>query len=373
MRLGLFFTYDISLRLWCETGLFDREIVPYRRIAENGIGVTFFTYGDSRDRDFGETIAPITVVPLYAGRRASRHPLIRLFSSLLLPVRYRREIQAVDLIKTNQMFGSWVAVLCKFLYKKKLVVRCGYEYYRFAVSGRKPLLRRLVWYWLSRIAYGAADGVILTSQEDREFVQRMFHVQDRKIRVLRNYIDTDRFRPLQVQKINRGVLFIGRLEEQKNLFSLLEAVRTTEFGLDIIGEGSLRGRIERYVRDHHVAARLLGLFPNKELPEIINRYPVYVLPSHYEGSPKALLEAMSCGLAVIGTEVVGIREVIRHGNNGYLCGTDAESIRKALHEVFRDEMLRKKMGERAREYVVDNYGLEGIVQQEVDFCLQLTG
>ena len=66
----------------------------------------------------------------------------------------------------------------------------------------------------------------------------------------------------------------------------------------------------------------------------LTKSTIFVLPSFYEGHPKALLEAMSCGAPVLGADSPGIRELIRHGNTGYLCGTDLRSIRVALEELL---------------------------------------
>ena len=60
---------------------------------------------------------------------------------------------------------------------------------------------------------------------------------------------------------------------------------------------------------------------------------VFILPSYYEGHPKVLLEAMSCGLPCIGTNVRGIREDVEHMKTGYLCETDHNSIADGLFEL----------------------------------------
>lgn len=368
MRLGLCFTGGVSMRLWHEQGLLEREILPYQRMADKGIDVTFFTYGDRDDLSFADVVSPIQVVPFADGRGAPASPFL---PPLWLPVRHRRHFRGLEIVKTNQMLGSWAGVIAKVLYGKPLVVRCGFDHYRFAVQGGEPRRSRAAWYWTSRLAYRVADRVVLTSERDRRFVGEVFGVRPDRITVIPNAIDTTRFRPLSVERFGRRALFVGRLEAQKNLFALLEAVKGTDLALDIIGAGSLRGDLERYVAAHSLPVRLLGRVPNRDLPAVMNRYPVLVLPSRYEGSPKALLEAMSCGLAVVGADTEGIREAIRHGENGYLCGTEAASIRAALLEVFGDAALRERLGARGREFVVVHHELGEVVRQEIDLYQQL--
>ena len=74
---------------------------------------------------------------------------------------------------------------------------------------------------------------------------------------------------------------------------------------------------------------------------------------------------MACGAPVLGTDSPGIRELIRHGNTGYLCGTDSEDIRLALKELLTRPKLLKELGSNARQYVVENYSLTKIGNMEL--------
>ena len=135
------------------------------------------------------------------------------------------------------------------------------------------------------------------------------------------------FRSLNEEKKKKSICFVGRLSEQKNLFSLVEATVGTQCTLTIIGSGNQKEDLEKYAKEKGIKAEFIGNIPNNELPKILNQYEIFLLPSLYEGMPKALLEAMACGLPCIGTYVEGIREIIKHKENGYLCTTDRKSTR----------------------------------------------
>lgn len=358
-KLALFFACGVSLEMWENTGNLSREIRPYIELAKCLDEIYFFTYGDTKDFQYYDLFPPnIRVFP-----RKSHLP--SKIYSWLLPFLYRKELKSVDILKTNQMSGAWAAVLAKVLYKKKLVIRCGYEWLLFSESGRRAFWKRVIVYFVEKIAYRAADKIILTSEGDKEFVEDKFKIPSSSIEVIRNYVDTELFRPLNVRKVQNRVFFVGRLAEQKNLFNLIEAISGTALELVIIGSGPLKKKVENFARQKEVKLRLKENIPNRKLPEELNRSRIFILPSLYEGCPKTLLEAMSCSLPCIGTDVEGIKEIIKHKENGYLCETDASSIRKAILEILNNKILQQKLSQAARKTILENFSLEKIIENEM--------
>ncbi len=139
----------------------------------------------------------------------------------------------------------------------------------------------------------------------------------------------------------------------------------------MIGSGPLGERLQEEVSINKLPVNFLGNVPHRQLPEILNNVSLFILPSYYEGHPKALLEAMACGLPVIGTDVTGIRELIHHRETGYLCGTSAGEIRVAIKEVLSDIDLCNYMGRNARNYVVEHFKLERVVEMELALLEEL--
>ena len=369
--LVLFFTYGVSLKSWVETGLIDREVQIYKSMAEKGVHVYFITYGDKEDYNYQDRLGEITVLPFYAFSKRPKFASMRFLHSFLLPFVLRKTIKQADILKTNQMWGSWILLVSKFLLRKKTIIRCGYEKYRFALSSGDPFFYR-VFVWLSSwAAYKLSNEIVLTSEKDKEFVIKTFSLPPQRINVFSNYIDIDMFKKINGEQYNSRLLFVGRLNDQKNIFSLLDAIKQSPYELDIIGDGKLRQKIEAYIRRHAINANLLGSLPNRNLPPIINRYPVYILPSFYEGNPKTLLEAMACGTAVIGSNVEGIKEIIVNNENGLLCGTESDSIREMINKLMQDKELRNTLGRNARKFIMENCSLERIVDKEFNLYMQL--
>ena len=357
-KLALFFTKGISLRNWEEIGVLDRELKPYKKFAKYFDEIYLFTYGDKEDLKYKKILPDnIKIFP----KKLNLPPLLY---SFLLPFLYRLELRNVDIIKTNQMPGSWAAVVAKFLYRKKLVVRCGYEWLRNMELKREHKLKRLLAFILEFLAYKTADKIIITSHENRNFIIERFKISPKKIEVVPNYIDTNLFKPIKVKK-ERRLIFIGRLEREKNLANLIKAVSKLDIKLVIFGNGSLKEELEKLAKKLKSNVEFKGNIPNEKLPLELNKSEIFILPSLYENCPKTLLEAMSCGLPCIGTNVPGIREIIKHKENGYLCGTDDKSIRKAIKEVLENKQLREKISKNARKTILENFSLERILENEI--------
>ncbi len=341
---------------------------------KQNINITFLTYGGKSDLQFGSLMNNIRVLPI-KDLIKSRNRWIKVLKSLLLAFKLKKEMKEMDIIKTNQLEGSWVGWILKILYRKKLIVRGGFEWLKFYLLNKEDEKKPLIKFWLGYfwrffiefISYRLADEIFITNPVDIEFIIKKFKLKNKKdkIHLIYNFIDTDLFKPLNFDKYNKRILFIGRLNPQKNLINLIDAFKYLEgYSLDIIGEGSLKYTLSERARKNGINIEFLGEFPNKLLPELINKYQIFILPSYYEGNPKVLLETMSCGIACIGSDVWGINNIIEHQFNGYLCKTTPESIANAIESVYNDKAMRKKIGKNARQFVITNCSLESISNKE---------
>ncbi|MBI4839350.1 MAG: glycosyltransferase family 4 protein [Nitrospirae bacterium] len=365
MNLILFFTYGVSLRMWDEKGLLDREVSLYQRLSKEGVKTTVITYGDEEDYAYRRKMPEIDIMPVYALTKKPATKICAFVHSLILPFILKDKIKGADIFKTNQMSGSWTAVIGKLLFGKKLIVRCGYEWFRFTQKLTPSLFRRWTVFAAEWLIYRAADRILLTSEGDRDFVSSRFKIPAGRISVSPNFIDTELFKPADSDVKKNRMLFIGRLTRQKNLFSLFDALKSSVWTLDMVGDGELKTTLAEYAERNNVKVNFLGRIANSRLPEVINQYPLFILPSYYEGNPKVLLEAMSCGRAVIGTNVEGIREIIDNKVNGILCETNAGSIKSAIEEVMHDNDLRGRLGIKARLFAEENCSIEATVKREL--------
>jgi len=380
MKLGLFFTRSASLSEWVQAGLFDREKLIYERhLLDNTLtSVVWFTYGKN-DYHIAEDLIKMgrldarIIVKEYP--RWFPHGRIGCFVySFLLPLFQFRMLRKLDLLKTNQLDGAWAAVFARFLYGKPLLLRCGYVQSALECHlNRLPLWRTRLMHLTENFLYKFSDIAIFSSNHDAEYVATNFKVSSAKIYILPNYVDECLFSPKintkNLDKVDR-ILFIGRLSSEKNLLNLVKAVTLLKIPLDLFGSGPLKEELEKYIVELGSDIRLMGTVSNNKLPAIINRYQYFALTSFREGMPKSLLEAMSCGLTCIGTDVIGINELIQDGVNGFLAKkTDAESISRAIERAQAANHVR--ISEAARKLILNKFTISVVAKKEKALFLTL--
>ena len=101
-----------------------------------------------------------------------------------------------------------------------------------------------------------------------------------------------------------------------------------------------------------------------DMPKILSQSYIVCLPSYREGLPKALLEAASCGRPIVTTDTIGCREVVRHGENGFLVPVKSTiELADAIQLLIEDRELRVRMGSRGREIAIDEFAVEKVVSE----------
>lgn len=377
MKLALFFTRGMSLETWIKSGLFSREKLLYEEhLRRNTLSeVLWFTYG-SQDEKYeyelkllGQLHPKIIVCPkpkVFYGKIGD------LLYSFMLPFFWRSKLKDTQILKTNQVDGSWSAVLASKLYNKKLVLRTGYTVTQLEKHiNPHRWIRNYRYTLVENVAYNNCDVAIVTSCHNKRYLVDMYHLSGNMINIIPNYIDTAKFYPTANEKIKNRIIFVGRLSKVKNIYNLIDAVEKAGVDLDIYGTGEQEQELKEYVRGRHVKIRLMGVVPNDSLPNVLNKYKYFILPSLHEGMPKTLLEAMACGLICVGTNVGGISEIIVDRENGYLVeGFDSAAISKVLSKVVNAD--NDEVGVNAIKAIDYYYSLNAVVEKEADVFRQIT-
>ena len=371
IHLTVFFTAGVGLADWKEGGNLERELALYSCLAKKLDGVDLVTYGGPGDRKLTSGLPEFGILPVTWRSHQQ-------YTAAEIALRYSPQLIRSSIFKTNQVRGALIPVWLKKLYNKKLIVRCGFLHAWFTRHQTDDPRRIREAVELERRAFNAADRVVVTSLWQKESVCEDYGLTPEKVRVIPNYVDTDVFQPVPGVEKRYDLLFVGRGDRQKNLEGLFGALARLkgegrEVSTLMVGGCSGSQSLREMASNLGLKVDWLPNQPGAELPRIIASARLFVMPSFYEGHPKALLEAMSCGAACLGTDVPGIREDICHQENGWLCGTEPESLAAAVRGLLDDSLLREEVGRRARRYIVEKYSLDRVSALELELLADLAG
>lgn len=207
-----------------------------------------------------------------------------------------------------------------------------------------PLIRFLWWH---------ASEVVPNSEGLRRLAQRT--TPDRQFKVIPNGVDTFQFTP-SPHFPERKFMFAGRFSAEKGLFSLIDAiaglpsVEIARLQLRLVGDGPIRKGLQAYAAQRKVlhCLEFAGWVERSQIVEHYQSSSCFVLPSLYEGMPNVVLEAMSCGLPIIVTNVPGSQNLV-DGNGWLLPPGNTASLTTALHEALSNQEQLQQMGRRSRE------------------------
>ncbi|MBI5357194.1 glycosyltransferase [Candidatus Collierbacteria bacterium] len=300
----------------------------------------------------------------------------RFLEAKLLPLIESKRFKRCLVLKAVHLSAVIPCLIAKLLYGTPYVLSFGYRYDEFALIEKKWLQ----WPFIKLVeilAVRFADLVLVPTELLEKYVKSLGAI---KVEVIPNGVNPETFKgPALLQQQGRAlsdlrILFVGRLEEQKNLKTLIEAVSKLPKGcistkLLLVGTGSQKNELIQLADEVGVNLEVVNQVPNEKLPEIYRQADIFVLPSLAEGHPKALLEAMSCGLACISADISGPREIIIDNENGLLVQPTVEGLSAGLKRLSENKALRKNLGEKARITVLKRFDKKKLMEAEMNSLL----
>lgn len=368
MQVILIFTYGISLKDWKDNGLLDREISIYEEVSNNfNVKFTFLTFGNELDENLVNN-QNISVIPIYKYIKKSNVKYLNYFKTLVIPFKLKKQLKAIDLIKTNQLNGSWLGIILKYVLKKPLYVRTGYNIYEFKKLQNKPFYVVAFYRYLTKLAYFASEIFSVTSSVDLKKISSICK-NNTKIIVIKNYVNNISNNVNKMRIVDR-LFSVGRLEPQKNFTSLINILSRSDFGLDIVGKGSLEKELINTANKNGVELNLFNSLEHGELLAFYTKYKYFVLNSDYEGNPKVVLEALASGCVVICKDNINVREVIINNENGFLY-KDENELLNILNNIEKNQDLCEYIISNGFKTIKENYILSLIVEKEIEVYKKL--
>lgn len=366
MTLGVLSEQGGSIRNLAASGQAGRFVDQYlARYAQAFERVYYFSYADES--------APLppgcVLVP-------NRRRMQRWAYALLLPFLEARSFRECAVLRVMQLTGEVPAILAKLAYGVPFVATYGYDYGKNARAEGAGRLRSALFRLRTRVALGFADRIIVTNPRIRADVER--RIGAGRVLFIPNAVDTRAFAPPAEARAAADlptILFVGRLSPEKNLPLVIQAAAALArpVRLRFIGSGPLAAALASQAAAAGMPLELPGVVPHEQLPDELRRADLFVLASSSEGHPKSLLEALSCGCVCVGTDVEGIRDVIRDGENGLLAPVRVEALRAAFERALGDAGLRDRLGRNARAGIVARYDIAATLAAEIEALRALAG
>ncbi len=364
MNVLVVFTYGYSLKTWDDSGTLSREISIYKKLNKDyGVNFTFLTFGGENDQKYNFDDIGIKVLPIYTVLNEKNSKLLNYFYSFFIPFFIKNELTTIDIVKQNQLLGSWISLIIKFLYKKPVFTRTGYDMFKFSLEENKSYLVKKLYKLLTKFTIKYSDLYTVSSKNDQNFLANSFKLKNdlplRQNWVLKtNYQDFDK-------RHNNRVLSIGRLEDQKDFSYLINALANKNIILDIVGSGSLRKKLINEAKSKNVSLNLIKNINNEELINEIKQYKYFISSSSYEGNPKTLLEAMACGCYVIVSDIENHKELVKHNFTGIIYSKNNNELPEIIDSLGKNPVHEKNVSKNAYEFTNTKFSIKKITDSEL--------
>ncbi len=278
----------------------------------------------------------------------------------------------VDVVNTHHTF----ALVYAFLGAKICAHRKLYHtvHSRWEIEANSSF-----WRCVERTLLRYVDGAIAVSEEVRAGLKQVLKVPHSRIHLMLNAIDIEKFSSnddesmrckLGIKEREKVIGCVGNFRSEKNHLLLIEAFAlllksTPEARLILVGSedfpGNTGSSVRALISELGVDDKVSFLGARDDVDRIYPVFDVYCLPSKMEGLPLSPLEAMASGVPVVGTDVMGIREIIRDNENGFLVpANDGQALADGLYSALNG-VNKASIIESARIYVEEMHSLERIL------------
>jgi glycosyltransferase involved in cell wall biosynthesis len=305
-------------------------------------------------------------------RRLSLSGQFRAFRALVALIRAERP----DLVHAHMPISGFLARLAARIAGVPVIAYTCHGYLFNQPGSRRRRLMGLVMEWIG----GRLTDIYMTVSTEEAADARRLHIASHAV-AIGNGRDPARFHPdptararlraeFGVPEDRVVVVIVSRLVRHKGHPELLAALRGSAAELWVVGDrlASDHGEdLEPYFAGAGLGARLRRLGYRDDIPAILAAADIFALPSHFEGLPMSVIEAMLTGLPVVATDIRGPREQVVEGVTGLLVPpASAPHLADALRLLVDDADWRHRMGAAARERALALYDEGRVVARTLD-------
>ncbi|WP_437680145.1 glycosyltransferase family 4 protein [Sorangium sp. So ce131] len=224
---------------------------------------------------------------------------------------------------------------------------------------------RLMRWWMSRVVE-SCHGIVAQGPFWVRFFEAFPGGRGKVVEILNAIPLIDRERIARRGAPGKRIVYVGWVYRPKGVFDALDALekvlrRVPDATLTLIGGGRDEAELRAAAAQKGIAAHVdcKGWLPKEEVFEHLLRSDVFFLPSHAEGLPNAMLEAMSAALPVVATRVGAIEDVVTPGRAGFVTAVgDTDAMADALCTLLEDPALARAMGDAGRRQIEQNHTID---------------
>ena len=363
MKVLVVFTYGYSLKTWFESGTIERELSIYRELHKKyKHKFIFLTYGDESDKNYIQNDPGFEVLPIYKFINRSEYKFINIIKSIGFPFLQKKQFKEIDIIKQNQLLGSWVSVLLSRLLKKPLFTRTGYDMYKFSIEDNKNIIIKYLYLFLTNFTLRFSNLYSVSNNTDLEYSKEKYSFS-KNIILSPNWVLPNQSMKFEDRFPNR-VLCVGRLVNQKNFSYIINEFKDSHFVIDIIGEGEDYKSLERLSSNLKLKVNFFKNVQNDSLLKKMSDYKFFISSSLFEGHPKTVIEAMSSGCVVFLSDIQNHRELISSGKDGFIFTLKENSLKDIFQSNVSKSDDLEKISLNAINTSINKFGLEKICSEE---------
>ncbi|MBN2570043.1 MAG: glycosyltransferase family 4 protein [Deltaproteobacteria bacterium] len=313
------------------------------------------------------------LIPISLERRSKN--IIKEIISILEIVRiYRREKPDIvhHVAVKPVLYGSWAAMIAGISGVVNALAGLGFIFVAkgWAVNALKQFVA-----FAFHTAFSAKNTIgIFQNPEDLKLFVDAGIVKCEKAALIRGSgVDTARFIPLPELGGIPSITLASRMLWDKGVGEFVEAAKILKRGgiacnMILVGNPDLENPAsipEETLRGWQAEGIVEWWGYKVDMPKILSEAHIVALPTTYgEGVPKVLIEAASCGRAIVATDVPGCREIVRHNENGFLVPShDPKALADAIKFLIENPEIRARMGTRGRKIVKAEFSEEIVVRQ----------
>ena len=366
MKVSIF-TLEYPPNVYGGVGVHIKSLVKY---LSNYVEVEIRTLNANRNSDVKE----YEFWDIFDGK----YPWDKVLSAISLNLAMVREPVDADLIHTHTWYTNLAGFMAKKLHGKKMIATVH------SLEPLRPWKREQISsgyelsVWMEKTGLENADGIIAVSQGMKEDIGRIYGIDERKIKVIYNGVDVEKFKKTEKRDIldelgiEPGyVLFVGRMTRQKGLDTLIEASKYIRGKIVVVtGKEDSKETYEHYRHLLEGEKNIMWYhryFTMEHLVQLYSHAAVFVTPSIYEPFGIINLEAMACETPVVGSNVGGIKEIVQNGINGFLVEkNNAKQLAEKVNLLLKDESLRREMGKNGRKRA-EEFSWEKIARETYRF------